>query len=134
VLDDPSRPGDREEVTRLLMCSGKVFYELAGHELRPQQRHVAIGRVELLYPFAKQEVTELIQGYPNLREVMWVQEEPRNMGARSFMKPRILEIVPEGVSYGYVGRDMRASASEGYTVAHRAEQQRIVSEALELGR
>jgi 2-oxoglutarate dehydrogenase complex dehydrogenase (E1) component-like enzyme len=73
---------------------------------------------------------ELFATYPNLKEILWVQEEPKNMGARSFMKYRLDEVVPEGVTYDYVGRELRASPGEGYAVAHRREQDRIVRVAL----
>ncbi len=86
--------------------------------------------MELLYPFPMQELQDLFRSYPNLREIVWVQEEPKNMGARSFMKYRLDEIIPEGVAYDYVGRELRASPGEGYAVAHRREQDRIVRVAL----
>jgi 2-oxoglutarate decarboxylase len=130
VIDDPTLPGDREEVTRLILCSGKIYYDIVGHEERLAARNVAVGRIELLYPFPMQELQELFRSYPRLREVVWVQEEPKNMGARSFMKYRLDEIVPEGVTYDYVGRELRASPGEGYAVAHRREQDRIVRVAL----
>ncbi|MBX5468749.1 MAG: multifunctional oxoglutarate decarboxylase/oxoglutarate dehydrogenase thiamine pyrophosphate-binding subunit/dihydrolipoyllysine-residue succinyltransferase subunit [Thermoleophilaceae bacterium] len=133
VLDDPTLPGSREEVTRLVLCSGKVYYDIVSSEQRPERREVAVGRVELLYPFAENEIAALIASYPNVREVVWVQEEPQNMGARGFMKPRLEEMLPEGVAFGYVGRELRASPGEGYTAAHRAEQQRIVRAALRTG-
>src|SRR4051794_27598052 len=130
VLDDPTLPGEREEVTRLVLCSGKIYYDLVGHEERAAAGNVAVARVELLYPFPKQELQDLFASYPNLKEIFWVQEEPKNMGARSFMKYRLDEIVPEGVDYDYVGRELRASPGEGYSIAHRREQDRIVRVAL----
>jgi 2-oxoglutarate decarboxylase len=132
VLDDPTLPGESDEVTRLVLCSGKVFYELVGHERRKEARHVAIGRVELLYPFAENELRGLIERYANLEAVVWAQEEPQNMGARALMSRRIEYLLPEGVRYEYVGRPLRASPSEGYPAAHLAEQARIVREALDL--
>ena len=88
--------------------------------------------MELLYPFAENELRALIASYPNVRTVYWVQEEPRNMGARAHMAPRLQLILPEGVTYEYIGRQFRASPGEGYTAAHRAEQARIVREALDV--
>ena len=70
--------------------------------------------------------------YPNLERVVWVQEEPRNMGARAFMRRRMAAILPEHLHYYYVGRQLRAAQSEGYTAAHRKEQARIVRVALDL--
>jgi 2-oxoglutarate decarboxylase len=130
VIDDPTLPGEREEVTRLVLCSGKIYYDIVGHDERPAAGNVAVARVELLYPFPKQELQELFASYPNLKEILWVQEEPKNMGARSFMKYRLDEIIPEAVDYDYVGRELRASPGEGYAVAHRREQDRIVRVAL----
>jgi multifunctional 2-oxoglutarate metabolism enzyme len=130
VIDDPTLPGEREEVTRLVLCSGKIYYDIVGHDERPAAGNVAVARVELLYPFPKQELQELFASYPNLKEILWVQEEPKNMGARSFMKYRLDEIIPEGVTYDYVGRELRASPGEGYAVAHRREQDRIVRVSL----
>ena len=130
VLDDPSLPGAREDVERLVLCTGKLYYELCSHEGRETLDHVAIGRVELLYPFAENELRELMQSYPSLRTVVWAQEEPKNMGARNVMESRLSWIMPEGVGYEYVGRQLRASPGEGYAAAHRTEQARIVREAL----
>jgi 2-oxoglutarate dehydrogenase E1 component len=130
VIDDTTLPGEREDVTRLVLCSGKIYYDIVGHDERPDARNVAVARVELLYPFPKKELQDLFASYPNLKEILWVQEEPKNMGARSFMKYRLDEIQPEGVTYDYVGRELRASPGEGYAVAHRREQDRIVRVAL----
>ena len=84
----------RGGVTRLVFCTGKVFYDLKGHVTREDNPGVAISRVELLYPFPQAQILEEIDRYPNLREVLWVQEEPRNMGARAHMSPRMLQILP----------------------------------------
>jgi multifunctional 2-oxoglutarate metabolism enzyme len=130
VLDDPTLPGEREQVTRLCLCSGKIYYDIVGHEERKNAPSVAVGRIELIYPFPEIELLELLASYPNLCEVVWVQEEPKNMGARSYMKYRLDELTPEGVAYDYVGRELRASPGEGYPVAHRREQDRIVRVAL----
>jgi multifunctional 2-oxoglutarate metabolism enzyme len=130
VLDDPSLPAAREDVTRLVLCSGKVYYELSSHEARESLDHVAIGRVELLYPFAENELRALMESYPSLKTVVWAQEEPKNMGARNVMEQRLSWILPDGVGYEYIGRQLRASPGEGYAAAHRAEQARIVREAL----
>jgi len=84
----------------------------------------------MLYPVPVEELKTLIAGYPALREVMWVQEEPRNMGARKFVQPRLREIVKDGVQVTEASRPERASPAEGYPGAHQAEQTRIVAEAL----
>jgi 2-oxoglutarate dehydrogenase E1 component len=130
VLDDPTLVGSRDDVTRLVLCSGKVFYDIVGHEERAGCSHVAVGRVELLYPFAENELRALMASYPNLETVVWAQEEPKNMGARSTMESRLGWILPDRVQYEYVGRQFRASPGEGYSAAHRAEQSRIVRASL----
>jgi 2-oxoglutarate dehydrogenase E1 component len=143
VIDDPALPGSREDVKKLVLCSGKVYYDIAGHEERntsdsgsmpnrSEARQIAVARVEMLYPFPEKELAELLASYPNLERVVWVQEEPRNMGARAFMRRRMAAILPEGLHYFYVGRQLRASPGEGYTAAHRKEQSRIVRVALDL--
>ncbi|HWE10161.1 MAG TPA: multifunctional oxoglutarate decarboxylase/oxoglutarate dehydrogenase thiamine pyrophosphate-binding subunit/dihydrolipoyllysine-residue succinyltransferase subunit [Solirubrobacteraceae bacterium] len=132
VLADPGV--DPAGVTRLALCTGKIYYDLVGSKAREGGRAdgVAIGRVELLYPFPQAELMELVSMYPHLREVVWVQEEPRNMGARAFMSPRLLQVLPEELQFGYIGRPERAASGEGYPIAHATEQQRIVSTALDL--
>jgi 2-oxoglutarate dehydrogenase E1 component len=134
VIDDPELPGSREDVTRLVLCSGKVYYDIASYEGRAEAKHIAVARVEQLYPFPEEELNELIASYPRLESVVWVQEEPRNMGARAFMRRRMAKILPEGITYDYVGRQLRASQSEGYAAAHKKEQLRIVRVALDLER
>jgi len=126
VLDDPKAQERKQAVERLVLCSGKVYYDIDAAPKREGTERVAVARVELLYPFAKEQLTELIEGYPNLKEIVWTQEEPRNMGAWSVMQRRMPELLPEGVELGYVGRPPRASPGEGYAVAHTREQERIV--------
>jgi 2-oxoglutarate decarboxylase len=134
VLDDPRAADRRDAVERLVLCSGKLYYDIDQHDKRESAEQVAIARVELLYPFAKEQIRELIAGYPNLTEIVWAQEEPQNMSAWKVMLRRMPALVPEGVDFHYVGRPQRASPSEGYPAAHRAEQERIVITALTPGR
>ncbi len=130
VLDDPLAQDRKEKVERLVLCSGKIYYDIDAAPKRVEIENVSIARVELLYPFAKEQLSELIASYPNLKEIVWVQEEPRNMGAWSVMQRRMPELIPEGVELGYVGRPPRASPGEGYAIAHTKEQERIVLTAL----
>ncbi|MEI2703206.1 MAG: multifunctional oxoglutarate decarboxylase/oxoglutarate dehydrogenase thiamine pyrophosphate-binding subunit/dihydrolipoyllysine-residue succinyltransferase subunit [Baekduia sp.] len=131
VLGEPRV--DHDKVRRLVLCTGKIYYDLISHPMRENNPDVAIGRVELLYPFPEGQVRELIESYPNLEEVIWAQEEPRNMGARAHMSPRLLQMLPDNLDFGYVGRPERASPGEGYPVAHNAEQNRILETALDVG-
>jgi len=130
VLGEPRV--DNAAVKRLVLCTGKVYYDLIGHPMRENNPEVAIGRIELLYPFPEGQVRELIDSYPNLEQVLWAQEEPRNMGPRAHMSPRLLQILPDHLEFGYVGRPERASPGEGYPVAHNAEQNRILETALDV--
>ena len=130
VMDDPRTAERRDSVKRLVICSGRVFYDIDGHERRDAAEDVAIARVELIYPFPRSQLAELLAGYPNLEEVIWCQEEPQNMGCWQAMQRRIPELLPEGIELRYVGRPERASPSEGYPAAHRTEQERIVLTAL----
>jgi 2-oxoglutarate dehydrogenase E1 component len=123
---------DEEKVRRLVLCTGKLYYDLKGHATRENNEGVAITRVELLYPFPQQQIMDEVRRYPNLREVVWVQEEPRNMGARAHMSPRLLQILPSELEFGYIGRPERASPGEGYPAAHTVEQNRIIRTALDL--
>jgi 2-oxoglutarate decarboxylase len=132
VLGEPRVPAER--VRRLLLCTGKIYYDLVGHPDRAGLDALAVARVELLYPFPQAELLELIDSYPNLEEVVWVQEEPRNMGARAHMSPRLMQILPGHLRFGYIGRPERASPGEAYPVAHVEEQSRIVRTALDLSR
>ena len=118
-----------EKVSRLVLCSGKVYYDIIASPRRNDAAHVKIGRVELLYPFPAAEIGEYARRYPNLKEVVWVQEEPRNMGARKFVLPKIREMLPAGVALLDVSRPERSSPAEGYPAAHKAEQDRIVTAA-----
>jgi 2-oxoglutarate decarboxylase len=133
ILDDPRAAERRERVERLVLCTGKIYFDIDASERREAAANVAIARVELLYPFAKEQLYELIAGYPNLREIVWTQEEPRNMGCWKVMSRRLPDLIPEGVELGYVGRPTRASPGEGYSVAHAREQERIVLTALTPG-
>ncbi len=129
-----AEPGvQAEKVTRLVLCTGKIYYDVVGHADRAAAEGLAVGRVELLYPFPEAQVLELIDSYRNLREILWVQEEPRNMGARAHMFPRLMQIMPARIRFGYVGRPERASPGEGYPAAHAGEQSRIVTTAIDLG-
>jgi 2-oxoglutarate dehydrogenase E1 component len=136
VLADASAAERAEGVTRLVLCSGKVYVDLIGgtEEQRAERtgiagrERVAIGRVEELYPFPEAEIGALVASYPNLREVVWVQEEPRNMGAWTYIAPRLTEMLL--VPLRYEGRPDRASPAEGYQHRHLREQNRIVTAAL----
>jgi 2-oxoglutarate dehydrogenase E1 component len=129
VLDD--READHEAVTRLVLCSGKVYYDIVGSDLRAATPTVAVARLEQLYPFPVEPAAALVASYPNLRELVWVQEEPQNMGPWRLIRHRLEDTLPAGVPLRFIGRPWRASPSEGYPTAHAREQGRIARQALE---
>jgi 2-oxoglutarate dehydrogenase E1 component len=131
VLDDTTLPGTRDEVTRLVLCSGKVYYDVIASDRRAEAKHVAIARLELLYPFPAGHVAAIVDALPNLREVVWLQEEPMNMGARKWAIPAIGTALPKPLDQRYISRPEHSSPAEGYPAAHAAEQLRLVTEALE---
>jgi 2-oxoglutarate dehydrogenase E1 component len=131
VLDEPQ--DDNRTIRRLILCSGKLYYDIAGHELRGTATTAAVARIELLYPFPVDPVGRLVASYPELREIVWAQEEPQNMGAWRSIRHRLEEAAanaPHVENVQYVGRPWRASPSEGYPTLHHREQDRIVREAL----
>jgi 2-oxoglutarate dehydrogenase E1 component len=136
VLADASAAERADAVTRLVLCSGKVYVDLVGstEEQRAERaalegrERVAIGRVEELYPFPEAEIGALVASHPNLQEVVWVQEEPRNMGAWGYIAPKLTEMLV--LPLRYEGRPERASPAEGYQHRHLREQNRIVTAAL----
>ncbi|HVD09846.1 MAG TPA: 2-oxoglutarate dehydrogenase E1 component [Gaiellaceae bacterium] len=133
LLDDPRLDEEaRRQTQRLIFCTGKIYYDIVGHEELESAERVAVARLEQLYPFPVAQYDELLSRYPNLREVLWVQEEPQNMGAWRAVRHRLEEGLPAEVDLRYCGRAWRASPSEGYPTAHLLEQDRIVSEALDL--
>jgi len=126
----PEGERDPSVVRRLLLCSGKIYYELIAWEGWERAAAIDVARVELLYPFPRTELQGLLDRYPALDEVVWVQEEPENMGAWRYVAPLLHETVREGVSVRRISRPAAASPAEGFAAAHAAAQERIVSEAL----
>ena len=124
-----------DKVERLLLCTGKIAVELEEaldneEDKRPEWLHIA--RVEQLYPFPESELKEILGRLTNLKEIIWVQEEPKNMGAWRYIDPHIRAVAPNGVSVTYNGRPERSSTASGYQKVHTFEQQQIISVALRL--
>ena len=128
VLDDPMPAEQRAKVKRLVFCTGKVYYDLLAKGV-PET--VAVVRVEELYPWPHERIAQLVDQYPAIDEVAWVQEEPKNQGAWSFVAPRLRVSTGNALVIRYYGRPERASPAEGYPSEHAEEQARIVAEALE---
>jgi 2-oxoglutarate dehydrogenase E1 component len=128
VIVDNQQPGDG--VNRLLLCSGKVYYELAAGREKLGASNVAITRVEQFYPFPKNLLLNELSRLTNLTDVRWVQEEPQNMGGWSFMEPRLVKLLSAKQTLRYIGRPPSASPATGSHTIHQMEQQRLVKEAL----
>jgi 2-oxoglutarate dehydrogenase E1 component len=131
VLDDPVVSPVPREVKRLVLCSGKLYYDLAAARANgAAAKHAAVVRVEELYPWPHEEIARIIDRYGGIEEVVWAQEEPRNMGAWSFVWPRLRASTGNAIPIRYIGRPERASPAEGYHTAHAEQQARIVTEVL----
>ena len=137
VLEDAGSAEAAESVTRLVLCSGKIAVELDSAPQRQEASDVVVARIEQLAPFPTEEVSRVVARYPNLREIIWAQEEPRNMGAWTYVEPRLRELLPEQESelgreipLRYAGRPERASPAEGSLDRHGVEQARIILAAL----
>src|SRR5665213_172701 len=131
VLDDPLAP-DRDNVKRILFCSGKAFYTLNQAREKENVKDVAIVRVEQLYPFPKKEIQSILARYRQAREIAWVQEESRNRGAWRFMEDHLRGLLPDPAVLNYFGRDEAASPATGSHNMHDKEQSDIVTAALEI--
>jgi 2-oxoglutarate dehydrogenase E1 component len=127
VIDDQV---SHDGVRRLVLSSGKVYYDIVGNEQRAPRSDIAVARVEQLYPFPVSEAASLVASYAALEEVVWAQEEPQNMGPWRAIRHRLEEAIGGRVPLRYVGRPWRASPSECYPTAHLLEQDRIAREAL----
>ena len=132
VVDHGALDGrDARDVRRIVLCTAKVFYDLTKQDVPSA---VAVVRVDQLYPFPANELRAVLARYAGARELVWAQEEPENMGAWAFVAPRLTALLGDGRASGtrlrYIGRPERASPAEGYESAHKAEQARIVAEAL----
>ena len=111
VLDDPGV--DKSQVKRLILCSGKVAVDLLTSEDRPKAPEAAIIRVEQLYPFPVDDVQAAIESYPAVTEVVWVQEEPENMGAWEFVRPHLEALVSGRARLALLARPRSSSPAEG---------------------
>ena len=127
-LDDPE-VGDRGLVERILFCSGKVYYDLRAEKEKRGDVRTAIVRLEQLYPFPSERLAEIAAAYPKVGRTVWVQEEPKNMGAWSFVAERAGEFLPEGRTLAYVGRTASPSPATGNAGVHKKELEQLLAEA-----
>lgn len=124
---------DPKAVTRLVLCAGKVFYEILSKRREEKIENVAIARIEQLYPFPYHALTKELEKYPNLTEIVWAQEEPKNQGAWFCTRHRIVKCMPEnGIRLCYAGRESMAAPAAGYPALHHKQQTELVNQALGL--
>ncbi len=131
VIDDAGVK-DAKSIKRIVFCTGKVFYDLQEAAEQNKATDSAFIRLEQLYPFPAKQVSDILAKYKNAKEAVWCQEEPKNMGAWSFVRPRLEDLIDKGLTLRYAGRRDSGTTAEGATKAHVAEQQRIVADALGL--
>ncbi|MBI3941880.1 MAG: 2-oxoglutarate dehydrogenase E1 component [Chloroflexi bacterium] len=132
VIDDSEARTQADKVERLILCSGKVYIDLVTHAQHPDNPAIAIARVEQLYPLPTTAIQHTLEGYPHLKEIVWLQEEPQNMGAWEFMESPLLEILQGRWPLRYIGRPRRASPAEGSQAWHQSNQAAIVEKAYEM--
>jgi 2-oxoglutarate dehydrogenase E1 component len=130
VLPDPEAPENPDAVERVVFCTGKVYYDLAAYRREHQLKNAALIRVEQLYPFHWDLLEETIKPYRNCTKWVWCQEEPLNMGAWSYIFPRLQKLVDARVRYA--GRDAASSPAPGSKAIHIREQKMLVEEAFEV--
>ena len=116
---------------RVVLCSGKVYYDLAEARKKTENRSVAIARLEQFYPFPLTAIRDMLAKYTNARELVWAQEEPQNMGGWTFIHERLENLLPGCERPRYVGRAASASPATGSYSIHQKEQAQIAFEALE---
>ena len=135
LISDPRGPADAR-VERLLLCTGKVAYDLLAARAKAKDATVAIARLEQLYPFPEELLRQELARYPSLRELVWVQEEPQNMGAWSFVFPfltRLASSAKQALPIRFVGREASASPATGFLKTHELEQTLLVEAAMSRG-
>ncbi|HSR69292.1 MAG TPA: 2-oxoglutarate dehydrogenase E1 component [Acidobacteriota bacterium] len=122
VLDDPEQP---RQAKRLVLCSGKVYYDLLQRRQEKEEASAALIRVEQFYPYPLEQLRSVVQRYSHIEEVVWAQEESANRGGWMFMHPRLRRLFPD-LPLNYVGRDPSSSPATGYHSVHAREQQELV--------
>ncbi len=121
---------DAAKVNRLVLCAGKIYYELLLKRREEKIDHTAIARIEQLYPFPDDALKAEIKKYPNLKEIVWCQEEPKNQGAFYASRHRIVRCMPENVHLHYAGRSAMAAPAAGYPALHNKQQADLIDKAL----
>ena len=131
VIEDARARAAPDEIRSAILCSGKVYFDIESSAAREASTTHAVIRVEELYPFPATGIAEALARFPALEEIVWLQEEPKNMGAWRAIASDLWRLSGEGkIAMRYAGRPERASPAEGYAAAHAREQERLIAEAL----
>jgi 2-oxoglutarate dehydrogenase E1 component len=130
VIDDDQALANPTGIRRVVLCTGKVSIDLLASEQRTGADDVAIVRIELLYPLPEEELRKVFANYLSLREIVWVQEEPENMGAWKYLLANLSEVIPEGVSLNVIARPETATPATGFMERFQQEQEQIIARAL----
>ena len=128
LIDDADARTRAKSIRRVVLCSGKIAIDLLTSEARKTSKDVAICRVEQLYPFPANDIATLIASYPNADDVLWVQEEPENMGAWDFVRPTLQDLAGAR-RFGVLARPRSSSPAEGSSARHAANQERLIAQA-----
>ncbi len=131
VIDDSQAKENPHAVKRLVFCSGKIYVDLVSNPAHNESGSPAIIRIEQLYPFPKDQIQQILDSYPQTEDVIWIQEEPENMGAWCFMRPRLEACLGDRYPLKYVGRSRKASPAEGSAARHTMRQQTLIEQAFQ---
>ncbi len=122
---------DSKKVSRVIFCTGKVYYDLLDARDKAKLSHISINRVEQLYPFPSEKFKSIVSGYKSAKEIIWVQEEPQNQGAWNFVRDEMDEVLGKPGSVKYIGRKKSASPAAGHLKVHMKEQEELVKLAIQ---
>jgi 2-oxoglutarate dehydrogenase E1 component len=131
VIEEEQASQHPERVRRLVLCSGKVYVDLVSADANAKESPVAIVRVEQLYPLPETELEAILKKYAQVEDIVWLQEEPENMGAWTYIRPRLAELMGDRIPLRYTGRPPNASPAEGSLARHAANQKALVARAFD---
>lgn len=129
ILEDPKQP---QEVKRLILCSGRIYYDLIEENHKRENKDLAFVRIEQLYPLNQDYLKKIIYQYSNIKEVLWVQEEHQNMGAWNFIYPYLVSLLPKGIELYYRGRSSSATPATGSHSRHKQEYTNLMNQVFHL--
>jgi 2-oxoglutarate dehydrogenase E1 component len=129
ILGSPAG-GPADNVKRIIFCSGKIYYDLLNYRTQRKIDDAAIVRIEQLYPLAEKKLREMLKPFPKGAKFVWCQEEPQNMGAWTFIEPRLRTLFCTEIAYA--GREASASPAVGALARHKREQAGLIADAFSM--